>query len=286
MSHSKWDIYSMDFLPPHDMITVIENDIGEKQMIDRVSPTQALASLGNGSIHHYMLISILRNPKKFGLTQVYRSGASLMCLFPVDDMRRNAFIALEDVSDLPPLLSLNPCPGARFSVLHAPESRRAVLAAASQLGPVTLEPGYSQYWLPALQPVEPGAYEGVRPLTAGDLPVVADFLSKQGRRSFFYADLASGLRFFPAVGYFQHNRLMGCCLVHPLGVLTQPCLAPSCRHRGLGAALLRHAVMLLRQSSLPVFCCIDRKSVSGGILLRQLGFQQDAQISQLRFQDD
>lgn len=56
----------MDFLPPYAMIAVIENDIGEKEMIDRVSPTQALASLGNGSIHHYMLISILRNPKNSG----------------------------------------------------------------------------------------------------------------------------------------------------------------------------------------------------------------------------
>jgi len=276
----------MDFLPPYAMIAVIENDIGEKEMIDRVSPTQALASLGNGSIHHYMLISILRNPKKFGLAQIYRSGASLMCLFPVDDTRQNAFIALESVSDLPSLLTLNLRPDAVFYILHAPESRSAVLSTVSQLGSVALEPGYSQYWLPALLPVAHVPYEGVRTLTADDLPALADFLSRQGRRSFLYANLANGLRFLPPIGYFHHNRLMGCCLVHPLGVLTQPFIAPSYRHRGLGAALLCSAVTLLRQAALPVFCCIDRKSVSSGILLRQLGFQQDAQISLLRFQNN
>lgn len=283
MSYSNRDIYSMDFSPPHDMITVIENNIGEKQMIDRVTPTQALAMLGNGSIHHYMLISILRNPKKFGLAQVYRSGSSLMCLFPVDDARRSALIALESVSDLQEFLALPSRAGTKYSILHAPESRSALLASLSPLGPAALEPGYIQYWLPALQPVTPPSYEGVRPLSVGDLPAVSEFLSKQGRHDFLYADLANSLRLMPAVGYFHNNRLMGCCLVHPVGVLAQPYLAPSYRHRGLGAALLRQAVVLLRQASLPVFCCIDRKSVAGGILLRRLDFQQDAQICLVRF---
>ncbi len=255
-------------------------------MIDRVSPTQALSALGNGSIHHYMLISVLRNPKRFGLSEVYRSGASLMCLFPVDDARRNALIALEDVADLPALVSAVPRSGTEYSLLHAPGSRSALSAAAADLGCAVLEPRYSQYWLPALQPVAQNVLEGIRPLSAEDLPAVSDFLSKQGRHSFSYADLANGLRLFPSAGFFHHGRLMGCCLVHPLGFLVQPYLAPSYHNRGLGSALLCQVITQLRQASLPVFCCIGRKSVSGGILLRRLGFQQDAQITLLHDPND
>ena len=175
----------MDFSPPHDMITVIENNIGEKQMIDRVTPTQALAMLGNGSIHHYMLISILRNPKKFGLAQVYRSGSSLMCLFPVDDARRSALIALENVSDLQEFLALPSRAGTKYSILHAPESRSALLASLSPLGPAALEPGYIQYWLPALQPARRRAMRGCGRFRLAICPLCRSFYPSRAGMTFY-----------------------------------------------------------------------------------------------------